>query len=121
MKLIKPSDNIIELFNSFWVESEPQKSRIEIFESEKNGNTICIDRTDKFNAFIRKFKDYNNKDNEILKENDLNEFLKKINIVYSTRLEEEKIIGIVKKIKNYYEIDDKKEFANCNNKLNIDS
>ena len=74
-KLIQPDEKIVDLFNSFW--DEPKETKIKLFE---DGETINIEN------YIKGFKDYKAKDDEIKNEKDITKFFEKISVQYSTRV-----------------------------------
>lgn len=76
MKLINPTCDIIEVFNSFWTQ-EPISTVGKLFEDDEE-----ID----LSKYICQFKEYGEKDTEIEEEQNLKNFLEKINSVYHTRV-----------------------------------
>ncbi len=77
-KLIRPSADAVEIFNAFWTEN-PTKTKVQLFDG---GEFVDV----KKEGFIDDFLDYEEKDNAILQEDNLYDFLVNINKTYHTRV-----------------------------------
>lgn len=97
-KLITPNRKTVEIFNSFWT-PEPITTIIKLFEYD---DEIDISK------YIAQFKEYGEEDEKIVKKQNLQEFLDKINSVYHTRVA--RIDLIVKKLEELG-IDNKERLA----------
>ncbi len=88
MKLITPTCELVDVFNSFWT-SKPKTTIVKLFEN---------DGEEDIKKYIEKgkFKDYEGKDDEIKKTQDLQKFLERINGVYHTRISGKKPIEDIK-------------------------
>ena len=98
MKLINPTFDLIEVFNSFWT-ATPISTVGKLFEDD--------DEID-LSKYICQFKEYGEKDTEIAEEQNLKVFLEKINSVYHTRVSG--IDSIVEKLEGLG-INSKESFA----------
>ena len=98
-KLITPNNEVVTTFNSFW-EMDSQNTNIKLFE---DGETINIEN------YIKGFKDYIAKDDEIKNEKDIKKFFEKISVQYSTRVKGG-ISTIIEKLKDK-EINSKDDLA----------
>ncbi len=98
IKLVTPTRELVEVFNSFWT-SVPVTTVVKLFEDDDD-----ID----ISKYIEQFKKYDGEDKKIVEEEELQEFLEKINSVYHTRVSG--IDLIVKKLKEQG-IDNKDNFT----------
>ncbi|MCR5311269.1 MAG: hypothetical protein K6E32_07650 [Lachnospiraceae bacterium] len=82
MRLITPTHEVVEVFNSFWTDS-PISSTGKLFEDDEE-----ID----LSKYISQFIEYGEKDEDIIEKQNLLDFLDEINSVYHTRVSEISLI-----------------------------
>ncbi len=104
MKLIEPNREQVKLFNALWTDSNITK--IKLFE---NAETINVTEYEYIKKCINEFSQYESQDNEIIEEDDLKEFLEKVNETYHTRVNG--IAKIVGRLKGELKISSKMELS----------
>ncbi|MCR4716625.1 MAG: hypothetical protein K5656_05550, partial [Lachnospiraceae bacterium] len=76
MELITPNCDIVDIFNSFWTD-EPKTTLVKLFKDD-----VEVD----ISKYITQFKEYGSKDDDIIGQQGLLEYLNAINSVYHTRV-----------------------------------